>query len=66
MVWQDIVISIGGWAATFALVPTLIGRDKPAISSCFFTFTIVASFSICYATLGLWSSTVSSGVLALA
>ena len=66
MVWQDVVISICGWAATFALVPSLIGKDKPALWSSVFTTIIVATFAFCYASLGLWTAAASTSVLSLA
>lgn len=66
MPWQDIVISVGQWAMTAALVPSLIGPNKPAVSSSIMTGTLIAIFGITYASLDLWSATVSSGVCALA
>jgi len=65
MHWQDIVISIGQWLMTAALIPSLIGKDKPAFSSSLMTGTLIAIFGVTYATLGLWSSTVSSAACAL-
>lgn len=66
MVWQDIVISVCSWAATAALVPSIIGTDKPALWSCIMTTTIVTTFGICYMTLGLLTAAASSWLLALA
>lgn len=51
---------------TAALLPSLIGRDKPALSSSLMTGTLIAIFGYTYFTLGLYSSTVSSAVCALA
>jgi hypothetical protein len=66
MIWQDIVISIGGWVMIAAIVPSLIGKDKPALSTSLVTGTILLSFAVCYGTLNLWSSALSTGVLAAA
>lgn len=51
---------------TFAIVPSLVGKDKPAFSTSIFTGTILLSFAVSYVTLGMWSSSVSTGVLAIA
>lgn len=64
MQWQDIVISLCSWAATAALVPTIIGKDKPALSSCLLTAALVTTFGICYVTLDLYSAAASSWLLA--
>jgi hypothetical protein len=64
MQWQDIVISICSWAGTIALLPSIFGRDKPALSSCIFTTIIVTTFGVCYFTLGLFSAAASAWVLA--
>jgi len=65
MIWQDIVIAIASWAASAALLPSLLGQDKPALSSSMFTGCIVATFGVCYATLGLSSAAASAAVLSL-
>ena len=66
MHWQDIVISLGQWLMTAALIPSLLGKDKPALSSSLMTGTLIAIFGYTYFTLGLYSATVSSSVCALA
>ncbi len=66
MPWQDIVISLGQWAMTIALIPSLLGRHKPAVSSSIMTGSLIAMFGFTYGTLGLWSSVISSGVCAIA
>lgn len=66
MQWQDIVIAIGGWAATFALIPTLLAKEKPALSSSVLTVVILSSFTVCYVTLGMWNASVSTAALTIA
>lgn len=66
MMWQDVVISICSWAGTIALLPSIFGKDKPALSSCVFTAVIVTTFGICYFTLGLFSAAASAWFLAAA
>ncbi|TSD05305.1 MAG: hypothetical protein Greene07147_626 [Parcubacteria group bacterium Greene0714_7] len=60
MHWQDIVLSIGQYIFVIALLPSVFGKDKPALSSSLLTGTVLGVFSVVYATLGLWSSTVAS------
>ena len=64
MIWQDIVIAVASWAASFALIPSILSQDKPALWSSVMTFVIVTTFGICYATLGLWWAAASSWILA--
>jgi len=66
MIWQDVVISVCSWAATLALLPSVLGKDKPALSSCIFTGVLVSTFGICYYTLDLLSAAASAWVLAAA
>lgn len=63
--WQDVVISVGQWAMTAALIPSLIGKDKPAVSSGIMTGTLIAIFGFTYGTLGLWSAVISSAVCSI-
>lgn len=65
MAWQDIILSTGQYIFVIALLPSVFGKDKPALSSSLLTGTILGIFSGVYATLGLWSSTVASSAVAL-
>jgi len=65
MVWQDIAISIASWLAIAALVPSVVGPHKPALSSSLITAACVATFGISYFTLGLLASAASSALLFL-
>jgi uncharacterized membrane protein len=64
MHWQDMLISIGQYIFIIALLPSVLGEDKPALSSSIMTGAILTMFAITYFTLGFWSSTFSSGFLA--
>ncbi len=63
MSWQDIILSIGQYVFVIALLPSVFGKDKPALSSSLITAIILAIFSLVYSTLDLWSSTVASGIV---
>ena len=60
MHWQDIVLSVGQYIFVIALLPSVLGKDKPALSSSLLTGTVLGVFTVVYATLGLWSSTIAS------
>ena len=62
MIWQDVLMMIGGFGFAIALLPSIIGKGKPAKSSCLITGGILASYVIALATLGLW---LSAGATAL-
>ena len=65
MVWQDIVLSVGMWIFVIALIPTLRGKEKPALSTSIVTSAVLAVFVLTYATLELWLSTIASAVIAV-
>ena len=61
-IWQDIVFMIGGFIFSGALIPTIIAKEKPAMSTCIMTGVVLAVFSVSYATLGLWGAFVSNSL----
>lgn len=56
MHWQDIVFSIGQWIFIVALIPSVLSKDKPALSSSLLTGTVLAVFAVTYLSLSLWFS----------
>ena len=52
--WQDAVFSIGTAIFILALIPTVLGPNKPEASTCLLTGVILLGFSITHMTLGLW------------
>jgi len=63
MQWQDIAISIAQWVAIVAMLPSVFGKDKPALSSSLLTTACIALFFVSYLTLGLIVSAISSAFL---
>lgn len=61
MIWQDIVIMVGCFGLGFALLPSIFSSLKPARSTCLMSTLILAAFTISFATLALWLSTVAEG-----
>lgn len=58
MSWQDLVLAAGGFVIAAGIVPTILGRVKPALST---TATIVAVLGVsmfAFASLGLWLTAV--------
>ena len=66
MVWQDIIFTIGSIIFIIALIPSIRGKDKPALSTSLLTGSILFIFSTTYLTLNLTFSTVTTGILASA
>jgi len=62
MIWQDIVIMIGVFGFSFALIPSILGKHKPAKSSCALSAALATMILICFASLGLWLSVVAEMV----
>ncbi len=65
MFWQDVLIMVGCWILGFALIPSILSKGKPARSTCFMSSLILISFTIAFATLGLWLSTVAEAFVAI-
>jgi hypothetical protein len=58
--WQDTVIAVCQLMFVPALLPTMRGADKPALSSCVLNASIISVIAFTQATLGLWFSTATS------
>jgi len=57
MIWQDIVMSIIGFGFSLALIPTILGKSKPAFLSSLLTCAGLFITTICVLTLNLWLTT---------
>jgi len=66
MHWQDIIFSIGSWIFAIALIPSILSKDKPALSSSLLTASLLTVYVPTYASLGLTVSAISGGSVALA
>lgn len=66
MLWQDWVITLGSLVFVFALIPSVLSKDKPALSTSLMTGTVLVIFALTYLTLSLWTgaaTTFLTGVL---
>lgn len=64
--WQDILILVGSFILTIALLPSIFSSNKPARSTCAISGTVLASYVVAFATLGLSLSAVGTGLCSLA
>lgn len=55
--WQDIVLAIGSLVFALALLPSVLGKDKPALWTSALTCLVLAVFTATYASLSLWYAT---------
>lgn len=63
MSWQEIVFTVGSWVFLLALLPSLLGRDKPALLTSIATGSVLIAFAVAYLSLSLTSSGISIGLL---
>lgn len=54
MSWQDLVFTVGGVIGIIALLPSLRGPDKPAVTTSLMNVFIMAAFGFTDASLGLY------------
>lgn len=66
MTWQDIVLSVGSWVFIVALIPSLVGKDKPPITTSLTTGIVLIVYTVVYFTLHLNLSMVSTAIMAVA
>lgn len=62
---QDIILTAGSLVLLAALIPTILGKGKPEISTSLTTGAVLVAFSGVYMSLGLWFSTCTTFVTAL-
>lgn len=56
MLWQDWVFAIGSLIFAAALIPSVRGQDKPALSTSLTTGSVLIIFALTYLTLSLSGS----------
>ncbi len=57
MSWQDLVLASGGALFAVALIPSVIGRSKPALSTSILNSAVLLSYVVVYTQLKLWYAT---------
>ncbi len=64
MIWQDYVFVVGNLVFIAALIPSIVGKDKPAIATSILTSITLYTFAFSFATLSLWGSAVLTFIVA--
>jgi len=54
--WQDVVIMVACFGFAVALIPSIVGKYKPAKISCVLTIILLTAIAVSFATLSLWLS----------
>ncbi len=62
---QDLIFTIGTLVFIIALIPTVIGKNKPAVATSVMTFIVLFVFGITYYSLHLYISALLTFVNAL-
>ena len=65
MMWQDILLMVGSFGFSIALLPTVFSKSKPSKWTSLMTGGILVAFAATYATLGLWLACVATSTTAL-
>lgn len=63
--WQDIVMTIGQFVFAFSLIPTIIGKEKPAWTTCMLSAIVLTIYIPTLYTLGLYISVVATILVAI-
>jgi hypothetical protein len=64
MLWQDIVITLGGWIFIIALLPSIFSNDKPAVATSLLNTIVLIAFVVTYISLGLVVSGITMSITA--
>ena len=64
MAWQDIILSVGSWIFAVALIPSVVSKDKPALSSSLMTGSVLGVYAVTYVSLSLWVAAASTVLVA--
>lgn len=63
MSWRDLILTAGTFVFIIGLLPSVLGKDKPALSTSLITGTTLLVFTIIYATLSLWLTTLLTAII---
>jgi D-alanyl-lipoteichoic acid acyltransferase DltB (MBOAT superfamily) len=64
--WQDTVIALCQLAVVPAMIPTILGKDKPAFLTCVFNAVIVSIITMTLFSLELWFSGITASFIVIA
>jgi heme O synthase-like polyprenyltransferase len=64
MRWQDIVIAVAQVCFVFAMLPSIVSKDKPALATSVMNIVLVLTITFCLLTLRLWLSAITACAIA--
>lgn len=62
MSWQDLVLTVGQVIFVIALIPTVVGKDKPALPTSVLTSAVSFSFMAVYVSLSVPFASMTAAV----
>ena len=65
VIWQDVLLMVGGFGFSIALLPAVLSKKKPCKATSLTTACILTSFTIVYASLYLVLACISTGITAV-
>lgn len=63
--WQDIIFAVGSIVFTIALIPAIVEKRYPPVSTCILTGFMIGIYAVTDLTLSLWFSAITSAISAL-
>lgn len=54
MIWQDALLAVCSIVFTIALIPSILGNNKPEVYTSTLTALVLLVMAICYISLSLW------------
>ena len=66
MIWQDILLMVGGFVLGASIIPAIRAGTKVPFVTCLLQATILTSFLVAYLTLHLWLASIAMVCNALA
>jgi hypothetical protein len=54
MRWQDVVIAVAQICFIFAMLPSILSKDKPALATSIMNVVLVTTIATCLFSLHLW------------
>lgn len=64
MQWQDLVFTTGQIIFSIALIPSILSKNKPALSSSLITSLFLFVYALVYTTMSLWFASITTAVTA--
>ena len=61
--WQDFILTGGSIVFIIALIPSVLSKDKPALSTSLITGLTLFVFGVVYATLALWITAILTWII---